>query len=268
MPDRDGARERARETWAAGEWDSFSGHVAPVGIHLLDRIALEPGMDLLDVGTGSGGTVAIPAASRGAKVVGSDVAPEHFEHARRRAGQAGVEVEWIEADAQDLPFASASFDRVTSTFGAMFAPDHRRAAAELVRVCRPDGLVAMTTWTTEGFVPEVFKLSGSFMPPPPEGFQPPLLWGSEAHVADMFAAAGARTEISRESVVFEWPSAAAAAQQYLDKFGPILMLRRILEPQGRWPEYVEALTRLAERLDTGTGSARLGSDYLLTIARP
>ena len=96
-------------------------------------------MDLLDVGTGSGGNVAIPAALRGATVVGCDVTPELFEHARRRAAAAGVEVEWVEADAQDLPFADASFDRVTSTFGAMFAPDHLRAAAELVRVCRPGG---------------------------------------------------------------------------------------------------------------------------------
>ena len=92
--------------WAAGEWDSFSVHVIPVGVRVLDGIALEPGMDLLDVGTGSGSTVAIPAASRGAKVVGSDVTPELFEHARRRAALAGVEVEWVEADAQDLPFAA------------------------------------------------------------------------------------------------------------------------------------------------------------------
>ena len=125
----------------------------------------------------------------------------------------------------------------------------------------------MATWTSGGFVSELFKLSGSFMPPPPEGFQSPLLWGDEAHVTEMFAAAGARAEISRESVVFEWPSVAAAARQYLDKFGPIVMLRRLLEPQGRWPEYGEALVQLAERMDSGTGSARLSSDYLLTTVR-
>src|SRR5206468_1222153 len=119
------------------------------------------------VGTGTGGTIAIPAAQRGAKVVGSDVAPELFEHARRRAAEAGVEVEWIEADAQDLPFDDARFDRVTSTFGAMFAPDHARAAAELARVCRPGGRILMTTWVNDGFVGEMFRLAGSFMPPPP-----------------------------------------------------------------------------------------------------
>ena len=235
---------------------------------MLERIALEPGMDLLDVGTGSGSTVAIPAASRGAKVVGSDVTPELFEHARRRAALAGVEVEWVEADAQDLPFPDASFDRVTSTFGAMFAPDHRRAAAELVRVCRPDGLVAMSTWSFEGFAAELFQLAGAFMPPPPEGFQPPLLWGDAEHVQEMFAAAGASADISRETVVFEWPTAAAAAQHYLDKFPPIVTLRGVLEPQGRWTEYSEAFTRVVERLTGGSEPARLSSVWLLTLARP
>src|SRR5580704_12804540 len=126
-------RQRARATWAAGDWDSFLRLIQPVGAVVLDRIGIEAGLELLDVGTGTGGNVAIPAAQRGADVVGVDVTPELFEHARRRAAAAGVEVSWIEADAQDLPFAEASFDRVTSTFGAMFAPDHRLAAAELTR---------------------------------------------------------------------------------------------------------------------------------------
>src|SRR5882757_7552625 len=151
MSAADELRQRARTTWAAGDWDSFSRLVAPVGAEVLERIDLEPGMELLDVGTGSGGTVAIPAAQRGARVVGSDVTPELFEHARRRAAEAGVEVEWVDADAQDLPFDDASFDRVVSTFGAMFAPDHTRAAAELVRVCRPGGRIAMATWANDGF---------------------------------------------------------------------------------------------------------------------
>ncbi len=113
MSPTDEFRQRARATWAAGDWDSFARLVEPVGTVVLDRIDVEPGMALLDVGTGSGGTVAIPAAQRGAKVVGSDVTPELFEPARRRAAESGVEVDWVEADAQDLPFDEASFDRVS-----------------------------------------------------------------------------------------------------------------------------------------------------------
>jgi ubiquinone/menaquinone biosynthesis C-methylase UbiE len=138
-------RARTRATWAAGDWDEFSTLVAPAGALALERSAIEPGMRLLDVGTGTGGNVAIPAALAGARVVGADVTPEMFPHARRRAAEAGVEVEWVEADAQELPFADASFDRVISTFGAMFAPDHGRTAAELVRVCSSNGRIVMTT---------------------------------------------------------------------------------------------------------------------------
>jgi 2-polyprenyl-3-methyl-5-hydroxy-6-metoxy-1,4-benzoquinol methylase len=133
----DELRQRARATWAAGDWDGFARLIIPVGARALDRVGVEPGMDLLDVGTGSGGNVAIPAALRGARVVGLDVTPELLEHARRRAAEAGVDVEWVEGDAQDLPFEDERSDRVISTFGAMFAPDHARAAAKLVRAAGP-----------------------------------------------------------------------------------------------------------------------------------
>ena len=192
-----------RATWAAGDWDSFSHRIASVGQLILDRVGVEPGVELLDVGTGSGGTVAIPAALRGATVVGLDVTPELFEHARRRAAEAGVEVEWIEGDAAELPFADASFDRVTSTFGAMFAPDHAAAAAELVRVCRPGGRIGMTTWVNDGFVGEMFKLDGLVHAAPPPGAQTPPQWGVEAHVVEVFGAAGASPTLTIETVEFQ-----------------------------------------------------------------
>ena len=151
MAAADEFRQRARRTWAGGDWDAClgPGRARRPGGARRDRGRAR--LDLLDVGTGSGGTIAIPAALRGASVVGCDITPELFEHARRRAAEAGVEVEWVEGDAQDLPFADASFDRVTSTFGAMFAPDHATAAPELVRVCRPGGRIGMATWADDGF---------------------------------------------------------------------------------------------------------------------
>jgi ubiquinone/menaquinone biosynthesis C-methylase UbiE len=267
MAGQEGHRERARATWAAGNWDGCARLVGPVGERVLERIALEPGMDVLDVGTGSGGNVAIPAALRGAKVVGLDVTPELFDSARRFAAAAGVEVEWIEGDAQDLPFADASFDRVLSTFGAMFAPDHGRAAAELVRVCRPGGLVGMTTWAREGFVGELFALSGKFLPPPP-GAQTPPDWGVESHVREMFADADAHAAIAHETVVFEWPSVADAVRDYATDFGPFVMARRQLEPQNRWGDFLEEFTALVARFaDTSAGSAHIDADYLLITVR-
>src|SRR4051812_7522543 len=119
MSTQDELRQRARATWSAGNWDNFAAMISAVGQTVLDRINVSDGQTLLDVGTGSGGTISIPAALRGAAVTGCDITPELLEHARRRADDAGVDVEFVEADAQDLPFADASFDVVTSTFGAM-----------------------------------------------------------------------------------------------------------------------------------------------------
>ena len=186
------ARQRARAAWAAGDWNRFAPKISSVGQLVLDRVGVEPGVELLDVGTGSGGTVAIPAALRGARVVGLDVTPELLEHARRRAAEAGVEVEWIEGDAAELPFADASFDRVTSTFGAMFAPDHARrgggARARLParRADRDDDVGQRRLRRRDVHAP------GAYMPPPPPGTQtPPTVGASRRTSPRSFGAAGA-----------------------------------------------------------------------------
>jgi SAM-dependent methyltransferase len=262
-------RQRARATWAAGDWDSLSRLIEPVGTVVLDRIDIRPGLDLLDVGTGTGGNVAIPAALRGANVVGLDVTPELFEHARRRAAEAGVEIEWVEGDAQDLHFADESFDRVVSTFGAMFAPDHERAAHELVRVCRAGGRIAMTTWVNDGYNGELFTMTGSFLPPPPAGVQPPSLWGVESHVRDVFAGAGETPDIAVETVDFVFASEQEAVDDYLQTFGVFVMARNVLEPQGRWSEFVQAFADLVHRFNIATdGTARIRADYfIVTVDR-
>jgi len=261
----DELRQRARATWAAGDWDRVSRLITPVGQVVLDALDLAAGMDVLDVGTGSGGNVAIPAALRGATVTGLDVTPELFDHARRRAADAGVEVDWVDGDAASLPFADESFDRVVSTFGAMFAADHARAAAELVRVCRPGGRIGMTTWAVDGFAGELFKLTGAFLPPPP-GVQAPPLWGTDDHVEAMFGQAGVAPAIARHTVVFEFPSRQDAVDEYMTQFGPFVAARGVLEPQGRWDEFVQRFAELVDRFDDGDGSTRLPAVYLLITA--
>ena len=257
-------RRQARATWSAGDWESFSGLISPVGEVVIDRLGVAPGVRLLDVGTGNGRNVAIPAAQLGADVVGLDLTPELLAHARRRAGEAGVDVEWVEGDAQELPFADAGFDRVSSTFGAMFAPDHKRAAGELVRVCRPGGQIAMTTWVNDGFVGELFTLTGSFMPPPPQGAQTPPLWGVEAHITDVFGAVDIAPSIEHEAVDFDFESVDDAVEQYADNFGPFVSARAVLEPQGRWDEFIGAFRELVRRFNLAAdGTARVRSDYFL-----
>jgi ubiquinone/menaquinone biosynthesis C-methylase UbiE len=262
-------RRRARATWAAGDWDRMARLVEPVGALVLDRADVGAGIDLLDVGTGSGGNIAIPAALRGATVVGVDVTPELFEQARQRAAAAGVAIDWVEGDAQDLPLGDASFDRVISTFGAMFAPDHARAAAELVRVCRPGGRILMTTWANDGFAGALFKLTGAFLPPPPAGVQPPPLWGIESHVTEVFAAAGMEAMIGRETVEFDFESVEDAVRSYAEDFGPFVIARGVLEPQGRWDEFLQSFGDIVRRFNlTADGPARILAEYLLiTVER-
>jgi ubiquinone/menaquinone biosynthesis C-methylase UbiE len=259
-------RERNRAVWEAGEWDEVADLVSEVGPRLLDRVGIEDGMDVLDVGAGSGGSVAIPAAGRGARVVGSDFTSHHFEAARRRAAEAGVEVEWVEADAESLPFDDASFDRVLSTFGHMFAPRHALAGAELARVCRPGGIVATATWSQEGWAGEMFKTVGGYMPPPPEFAQPPSLWGNEEHVREMLEPHGLEIEFDRETVVYLDSSVETLMEFWEEKFGPMVTARAGLGD--RWPELRGELVNLFEAYNAADdGTARVEAQYLVTVGR-
>jgi SAM-dependent methyltransferase len=259
-------RERNRAVWAAGEWDEFAPLGHDVGPRLLDRVGIEQGMDVLDVGSGTGGSVAIPAALRGARVVGSDLTPEHFEHARRRAGEAGVEVGWVEADAEQLPFEDESFDRVLSTFGHMFAPRHEVAGAELARVCRPGGIVGTCTWIPDWFPGAMFKTVGSYMPPLPDFARSPILWGEEPHVREMLERHGLELEFDRGTVVFAKPSVEEFATFYEEKFGPMVTAKAALGE--RWPELRRELMSLFESVNTADdGSCRIEAEYLVTVGR-
>lgn len=265
---RHGELPPARATWSAGDWDSFAELIKPVGSVVIERVGVAPRVRLLDVGTGHGGNLAIPAAQLGAEVVGLDVTPELLERAVRRADEARVDVEWVEGDAQQLPFADASFDRVTSTFGAMFAPDHQRTAGELVRVCRPGGRIAMTTWVDDGFVGELFALTGSFMPAPLAGTQTPPMWGVTAHINDVFRAVGAEPSIDRETLEFNFDSVDDTVHQYAANFGPFASARMELERQGRWEEFIGAFRQLVVRFNGATdGTARLPSDYFVILVQ-
>ena len=185
-------KQRQRATWSAGNWDRVAELIVPVGRTVI-AAGLEPGMAVLDVGTGSGGNISIPAAQMGAVVTGSDLTPELFDEARRRAAEAGVEVTWVEADAEALPFADDAFDRVFSTFGHMFAPRHGVAASEMARVCRPDGRIATATWTPQGSTGAMFKTLAAYLPPPPEGVESPLAWGVEDHARAIYEPLGLRS---------------------------------------------------------------------------
>lgn len=266
MPVNPELQEQGRRVWGAGNWDEVADYVRQVGEPLLDAIGAEPGMRLLDIGAGSGGSVAIPAAKRGLDVVASDLVADHFEAGRRRAAEAGVEIEWVGADALDLPFDDESFDRVTSTFGHMFAPDHALAASEAVRVIKPGGVIGFACWTPEGLIGQMFKTTASFMPPPPEGVQPPPLWGSEEHVRELLEPLGVELEFERRVNVFKHDDFDTYNEHFERNFGPMVTAKAVLGD--RWPELKAATNKLFEEANQATdGGMRVEGEYLQTIAR-
>jgi SAM-dependent methyltransferase len=145
------AQQRARATWAAGDYDTIVEYIWSAGGDLVGRVGVTEGETVLDVACGTGNAT-IPAAETGADVTGLDITPELLDGGRRRAADAGVEIEWVEGDAEALPFDDGSFDVVLSTFGCMFAPDHQKAAAEIARVVKPGGRIGIAAWTPEGIV--------------------------------------------------------------------------------------------------------------------
>jgi ubiquinone/menaquinone biosynthesis C-methylase UbiE len=181
-----------------------------------------PGQRVLDVAAGSGAT-AIPAAQAGADVVASDLTPELLAAGRARAEGMGLALEWVEADAEALPFQDGSFDAVLSSFGAMFAPRHQVVADELVRVCRPGGTIAMANWTPQGWVGQFFLTMAGFMPPPPPGFVPPVLWGAEDHVRALFGERVRDLRAERTVQVLDrFATSDALVDYYRENFGPTI----------------------------------------------
>jgi SAM-dependent methyltransferase len=253
-------KQGARATWAAGDFPAIAKRTLwEVGPRVVRHVGVRPGDDVLDVACGTG-NAAIPAAQAGGRVVGVDLTPELFDAGRREAADAGVQIDWVQGDAEDLPFGDESFDVVVSTFGCMFAPRHEVTARELARVLRPGGRLGICSWTPDGAMGEFFQRIGSYMPPPSPLAEPPPLWGSEAHVEELFDGAGIELEFERESVEapsFESPE--AQVEFTTSKFGPLMMARQLTEASGRWTELRGALLEQAELGEP--------AEYLVVIGR-
>src|SRR5262245_23236609 len=201
MADPTEAQQQARALWSAGDYPNAARQIAEVGETTIERAAIEPDDVVLDVACGAGNAT-IPAAKLAARTVGLDITPELMEAGQSRAAEAGVEIEWVEGDAQDLPFDEGSFDVVTSVFGCMFAPDHAKTASELARVLKPGGRLVVAAWRPEGNVGRMFGTIVQHLPPPPDGFQPPPLWGTEQHVRGIFGGTGIELELEPTTVDF------------------------------------------------------------------
>lgn len=256
-------KERQRAMWAAGDYATLSDYIRHVGEHLVEAAGVGEGARVLDVACGTG-NAAIPAARAGSEVTGLDLTPELLEGGRRKAAEAGVDVDWIEGDAEDLPFPDRSFDYVFSTFGHMFAPRHRQTADEMSRVCDRDAVIGICCWTPEGVTGELFGTIGSYMPPPPDYAQPPLLWGTEAHVREMFGSAS-DVRFERRSATVEWESVEGFADFFMSRFGPFVTAQAVLGE--RFAELRADVIDVWKRWNESDDAFRLPQEYLVSIVR-
>jgi SAM-dependent methyltransferase len=240
-------KERTRAAWASGEYAAIARrNIWEVGERIVRAVGVRADEDVLDVACGTG-NAATRAAREGARVTGVDLTPELFEAGRAEAAAAGVEVEWVEGDAEALPFPDESFDVVVSVFGCMFAPRHEVTARELARVLRPGGRLGICSWTPDGSVGRMFQVASKYAPPPPELAQPPILWGSEEHVRRLFAGTGIELELKRDRVQFPaFDSAEDEVEFYTTKLGPAAAARRLTEKNGSWPSFHDDMAALHE----------------------
>jgi SAM-dependent methyltransferase len=250
-PDLVAIKQRQQQTWASGDFSVVAARIVLVAEHLCDTADLHAGWRVLDVATGSG-NAAIAAARLGCTAVGVDYVPALLERGRIRAAAERLPVELLEGDAEELPFEDASFDAVTSVFGSMFAPDHARTAAELLRVCRPGGTIGLASWTPDGFIGELFRTTAAHVPPP-AGLQSPLLWGTEAHLRELFGDSIVSLEVTERAFSFRFPTAEDFVSFFRIQYGPTLKAFAALEGDAR-DALERDLVALARRCD------RLGGD--------
>ena len=258
-------KEIQKFIWSQGDYAALAREGMQAAEQLIDAGGVAAGQDVLDVAAGDG-NVAVTAARRGARVVASDLTPRMVEIGRARSGADGVTVEWVEADAEALPFADGSFDAVLSCFGAMFAPRPDVATAELFRVLRPGGVVALANWTPGSFIGRAIATVSSFMPPPPEGVPVATEWGVEEIVRERLGAYAADVRVERRSVAMIHPSVDAMLEFQRRNNGPFVAASMALGD--RAPELVAALREVLVELNRATdGSARVESHYLLVTAQ-
>jgi SAM-dependent methyltransferase len=253
-------KSRQMTAWASGDYAVIGTTLQLVGEQLAEACDLRCDERVLDVAAGNGNAT-LAAARRGCQVTSTDYVAALLDRGAERARAERLNVEFQTADAEALPFKDASFDAVLSTFGVMFTPDHAKAASELARVCRPGGRIGLANWTPEGFIGQLFKVLGRHLPPP-AGVQPPSLWGTEAHLKELFGERAASIATTPRQFNFRYRSAAHFIEVFRTWYGPVHKAFAALPAEGA-AALERDLTELLDRSNrAGPASLVVPSDYL------
>ncbi|SIO00812.1 Methyltransferase domain-containing protein [Bradyrhizobium erythrophlei] len=262
-PDLAALKTKQQAAWTSGNYAIIGSTLQIVGEELCEALDLKSGSKVLDVAAGNG-MASLAAARRWCEVTSTDYVPALLERGRARATAEGMEIEFREADAENLPFADNSFDSVISTFGVMFTPNQDKAAAELLRVCKPRGSIGLANWTPDGFIGQVFKTLGKYLPPP-AGAKSPALWGTRGRLGEMFDAGAGSVKAQPRLFNFRYRSADHFLEMFKTYYGPVLKAFAALDA-ARQEELRDDLHALLVRMNRATnGSLVVPSEYLEVI---
>jgi ubiquinone/menaquinone biosynthesis C-methylase UbiE len=262
-PDLTALKTRQQVAWSSGNYGIVGTTLQIVGEQLCEALDLKSGSNVLDVAAGNG-MVSLAAARRWCDVTSTDYVPALLEQGRVRAAAEGAAIEFKEADAENLPFADSSFDVVLSTFGVMFTPNQDRAAAELLRVCKPRGKIGLANWTPEGFIGQVFKTLGKYLPPP-AGTKSPALWGTRQRLTEMFDAGASVIRAEPHLFNFRYRSPEHFLEVFKTYYGPVLKAFAALEPAKQEQLHDDLYALIVRMNRASNGSMVVPSEYLEVV---
>jgi SAM-dependent methyltransferase len=256
-------KARPQAAWSTGDYAVIGTTLQIVGEQLCEALDVRAGARVLDVAAGNGNAT-LAAARRGCDVTSTDYVPSLLEAGRARAQAEGHAIQFRQADAEALPFPEASFDVVMSTFGVMFTPDQPKAASELARVCKPGGRIGLANWTPDGFIGQLFKLIGKYVPPA-RGVKSPSFWGTQAGLDELFGNAAREIRVARREFVFRYRSPAHWVEVFRTYYGPMNKTLGALDPEQQAAFMQELLRLMESRNRSGDRSLVLPSEYLEVV---
>ena len=260
-PEMEALKGKLRGMWIAGDFGEIAKSIEHGAVEFVDRLDLGPGTKVLDVACGTG-NLAIPAAKKGADVTGVDIAPNLIDSAIERAKAEGVEAKFEVGDAEALPYEDNTFDIVMTMFGAMFAPRPDVTAAELIRVTKPGGLIAMANWTPGAFTGQMFKTGAKHVPPPP-GMPSPVLWGTEDAVRERLGDGVKDLKMTPTKIMFHYDFGPAEVVEHFRKyFGPTQKQFEMLDEAGQAALRADLEALWKENNQATDGSTQVESEYL------